>query len=128
MSDHEERFAGRCPADPGPAAAAPMSRGARRAVVVLFLLTAALAGGNLLFTAQQVSSVRMQQIAACAFDSDLGTAPVVVVPPATKAGILGVKIISDARVAWHGLGCPGELPAPGPGFVRWATFYHLPIR
>ena len=103
-----------------------MSSGARRAIVVLFLLMVLLAAANLLFTVRQISGLRMQLNAECAFDSDLGTAPILVVPPAKKAGLLGVKIVSDARQAWHGRGCPGTLAPPGIGFVKWARFYHLP--
>lgn len=127
MDEHEERPAAGAPGAAEAAGRDGMTHGARRPVVVLFSLMVALAAGNLLFTAQQVGGLRTQQIASCAFDSDLGTAPVIVVPPATRAGLLGVKIISDARVAWHGLGCPGNLAAPGPGFVKWARYYHLPV-
>lgn len=104
-----------------------MTRGARRAIVVLFGLVVLLAGLNLRFTVSQVSAVHSALVASCKFDSDLGTAPVTVVPPAKKAGLLGVTIISDARVAWHGLGCPGKLAPPGAGFVKWARYYHLPV-
>ena len=105
---------------------AAMTYGARRAIVVLFLLMMVLAAANLLFTVRQISGLRMQLNAECAFDSDLGTAPILVVPPATKAGLLGVKIVSDARQAWRGRGCPGTLAPPGTGFVKWARYYHLP--
>ena len=107
--------------------ATAMTRGARRAIVVLFGLVVLLAGANLLFTVRQVAAVHDALVASCKFDSDLGTAPIAVVPPAKKAGLLGVKIVSDARVAWRGLGCPGKLAPPGEGFVKWARYYHLPV-
>ncbi len=128
MSEHEERMAGfarRFPA--GKARREGMTSGARRAIVVLFGLTVLLAGLNLLFTVREVSAVHDAVIASCEFDSDLGTAPIIIVPPAKKAGLLGVKIVSDARVAWRGLGCPGTLAPPGPGFYRWAKFYGPPV-
>lgn len=125
MSTHEERMASF--ADRYPGQARTMSPGARRAIGVLFALVLLLGAANLLFTVREVTAVHNAVIASCAFDSDLGTAPVIVVPPAKKAGLLGVKIVSDARVAWHGLGCPGSLPPPGQGFVFWARFYHLPV-
>ena len=127
MSSHEERMASFAASHPGRPPREGMTGGARRAIVVLFLLTCLLAGLNLLFTVRQVAAVQDALIASCEFDSDLGTAPITVVPPAKKAGLLGVKIVSDARVAWRGLGCPGKLAPPGKGFVHWAHYYGLPV-
>lgn len=46
--------------------AAPITSGARRAVLTLFVVTLALAGANLLFTAHEANSVRHQFAAAAA--------------------------------------------------------------
>jgi hypothetical protein len=65
--------------------------------------------------------------ASCHFWSDLGPAPVTVSPATGKPSLLGVRIISDSRVAWHGQDCGGVLPPPDPSFVRWAKYYRLPV-
>jgi hypothetical protein len=103
-----------------------MTAGARRAVVFLFVLAFVIGGINLGVTFRQTGALRSALTASCKFDSDLGAAPVAVNPSTGKASVLGVTIISDARVAWRGLGCTGELGRPAPSFVRWARYYHLP--
>jgi hypothetical protein len=103
-----------------------MSRGARYAAVALLLLTLIVGAANLLATFGEVGALRSAVLTQCKFNADLGAAPIVVSPETGKASLLGVTIVSDARVAWRGLGCTGLLPAPAPSFVRWAKFYHLP--
>lgn len=120
-----------------------MTRGARRAVIVLFTILAVGFLANLAYTSTQVSHVthvvreqdgqarrqaaviaqlRAQLLASCAFADDLGTAPL---PASPKPGKLGVKLVADSRQQWRQLRCPGTLPVP-PGLARWAAFYHLP--
>lgn len=110
------------PADPSTG----MSAGARHAVIFLFVFAVALAGVNLLFTAMDVNRLRDAVHAQCQFSADLGSAPIMV-SPSGKPSRLGVTIVSDSRVAWHGLGCPGRLPPPAPSFAHWAAVYHLPV-
>ncbi len=103
-----------------------MTAGARQAVVFLFVLAFVIGAANLLWTSRQTGSLRSAVMASCKFDADLGAAPVAVSPATGKASLLGVTIVSDARVAWRGLGCPGPLAPPAPSFIRWARYYHLP--
>jgi hypothetical protein len=126
-----------------------MTRGARRAIIYLFTLTVVLAGLNLYWTSREVGQVRgvvrtqaaqarvqAAQVrklrtavrSSCNFAADLAGAPVAVSPATGKASELGVKIVSDSRVQWRGLGCPGRLAPAQPSFVKWARYYHLPSR
>lgn len=114
----------------------PITPGAKRSVVVLFVLTLALSGANLFWTSNQVGHVsgvvRTQDaevrklgttvLASCAFARDVGSAPA----PAGKPSKLGISLIADSRQQWRELGCPGHLPPPTPAFAQWARFYHLP--
>lgn len=109
-----------------------MTRGALYATTMLLLISFALFGATLLFTSREVArtnaavaAVRASVLASCQFDADIGTAPVTT-PAGARPSRLGVTIISDARQAWHGLGCPGTLPAPARSFTRWAAYYRLP--
>ena len=127
-----------------------MSPGARVSIVVLFALTLAIGGANLLFTTSQVGHVATvvhkqdvqaraqaatiaqlraqqaqlskQQQAACAVAADVGSAPL---PASPKPSKLGVSLVVDFRHQWRTLHCPGSLPVP-PGLARWAAYYHLP--
>lgn len=99
----------------------------RSPYAVLAVIVFLLAGANLLFTARDVNQLRGAVLASCHFNADLGTVPVSVNPKTGQASLLGVSIVSDARVAWHRLGCDGRLAAPAPSFVRWARFYKLPL-
>ncbi len=103
-----------------------MTRGARWAAIGLLLLTLIVGGANLLATYLQVHTVRGAVQAECRFNHDLGGVPITINPATKKASLLGVEIVADSRLAWRGLGCPGQLPAPSPSFVRWALYYHLP--
>jgi len=102
-----------------------MSDTSRRAVVALFILSLLIGGLNFFWTSRQVNEATVRAQAQCAFNADLGPVPVTI-PASGKPAILGVKIISDARIAWRRAGCPGRLAPPAPSFVRWAAFYHLP--
>lgn len=103
----------------------PASTGAARAVVFLFAVSLAIGGLNFFWTSREVNAANARAQAQCAFNADLGPVPVTV-PKTGKPSLLGVKIISDARVAWHLARCPGRLAPPAPSFVQWAGYYHLP--
>lgn len=103
----------------------PITPGARRAVVTLFILSLLLAGTNLFFTSSQVHRLQAAVQASCQFAADLGSAPVVA-SPGGKASRLGVSIVADSRQQWRKLGCPGRLTPPQPSFVQWARYFHLP--
>lgn len=125
----------------------PMTTGARRGLLYLVILTALLVAGAYVLAARGVNEVRvqqhmlkvqqdrlrvqqqrlrMEQHAACKFYDDLGSAPVASSPATGKPSLLGVTIVSDARVAWTGDGCPGQLAAADPSFTMWAARYGLP--
>lgn len=105
----------------------PLNRATRRALVYLFAVAVLIGAANLYWTAREVDQLRTAVVASCGFAADLASAPVVA-GPTGKASQLGVKIVSDSRVQWHGLGCPGVLAPPAPSFVKWAKVYHLPWR
>ena len=102
--------------------------GAPRAIAGLFVITLAMFGLNLLFTAREVSDLRHAVQASCHFAADIGGVPIQVNLKTGRAPLLGVKIVSDSRVQWHGLGCPGHLVPPARSFVHWAKVYRLPYR
>lgn len=131
-----------------------ISPGARRAsrrlawaVVVLFVVVIGVGAANLVFTSNQVHSVRDAQAQAaqntialrqanavlrrqlqadCDADRDLAGLPLANMPDGHPAR-LGVRIISDFRGSWHRKDCPGTLPPPDPSYVSGARFYHLPV-
>lgn len=105
----------------------PITPGAKRAVVILFVLSFTLAAVNSWFTASEVDRLRGTVLASCAFASDVGSAPVAA-GPGGKASELGVSIVADSRAQWRRLGCPGHLAPPEPSFVKWARYYHLDAR
>lgn len=105
-----------------------ITRGARRAAIGLLILTLLVGAGNLWASWNEERGTRHAAASSCRFFSDLAGVPVTVAPGTAKASILGVQIISDSRLAWHGLGCPGVLPPPAPSFVRWAQYYRLPYK
>jgi hypothetical protein len=103
----------------------PISTGAARAAVFLFAVSLLIGALNFLWTSRVVNASNHRVQALCRFDADLGSAPVVA-PATGPPSLLGVSIVSDARVAWHQAGCSGRLAAPAPSFVKWARYYHLP--
>jgi hypothetical protein len=100
--------------------------GALRAVIFLFMFASLVGVFNLWWTSRQVGAQHHSVIAQCKFDYDLSGLPVTLNPATGKPSLLGVQIVSDSRVAWRGLGCPGRLAPPAPSFARWARYYHLP--
>ena len=104
-----------------------MTRGARYSAVFLFVFSVLLATANLLWSSRQYSQANARTRAQCQFDADIGGAPIAVNVATGKASVLSVTIVSDARVAWHHLGCPGALAPPDPSFAHWAAYYRLPV-
>lgn len=122
-----------------------MTRGARRAVIILFVITFALAAGNLIFSSGQVNhlagvvhkqdaqarvqaatvaQLREQLLAACGSAGDLGSIPI---PQKPKPSRLAISLVTNNRLQWRALHCPGSLPtAASLGLARWAAYYHLP--
>lgn len=116
----------------------------RKGIVALFSLAAAIAVAALVGVVVQsgsyqtanartvrklnhtVNKLSREVKSQCRFDGDLAGLPLTVNPATHTASELGVKIVSDSRVAWHQAGCPGRLAAPSPSFARWARYYHLP--
>jgi hypothetical protein len=105
-----------------------MTAGARRAIIGLAVTGVAVNAATVVLAARDVAGLRTAVLTQCKFDADLGGAPVAVSPATGKPSLLGVTIVSDARIAWYGLGCPGRLAPPAPSFGRWAAYYHLPDR
>src|SRR5260221_8391635 len=97
-----------------------------RAVAIVAAIMLAVFAAGAVFFARTVGDLRTAVRSHCKFDADLGGAPIAVNPATGKPSLLGVTIVSDARVEWHCLGCPGRLTPPSPSFRRWARFYHLP--
>lgn len=104
-----------------------MTSGARRGLLFLLVLGVLVNGGAYYLSARSVDTLRTEQQASCRFDADIGGAPVAS-QKGVKPSLLGVSIVSDARVAWHGLHCPGRLQAADPSFVKWAKHYRLPYQ
>ena len=111
-----------------------MTKGARRAsrrlgwsLVVLFVVTAAIGVGNLLFTKEQNHSIQRAELSSCSFFLHLAGLPVTTIGTTGKASLLAVQIVSDSRVSWRGRGCPGTLPLPSQSFRKWAAYYHVPV-
>lgn len=117
-------------------------------IIALFAITLGIGGANLLFTSSQVSSVaatnakvarqeaaleKQQAIlerqiqADCNVYARLAPLPVTLNITTGRPTLLSVQLISDSRVAWTAKGCTGTLAAPDPSFVKWASFYHLPL-
>ncbi len=87
-----------------------------RAVAIVAALILAVGATGAVFFARTVGDLRTAVRSHCKFDADLGGAPIAVSPATGKPSLLGVTIVSDARVEWHGLGCPGRLTPPAPSF------------
>ena len=132
--------------------APPASRGQAMAlayaVVVLFVVVLGVGAANLLFTTGQVHSLRHTQaqadrdsaalakanstlqrqiVADCGFYADLAGLPVTVPVTGGRPTVTLPRIISDSRGAFVGHGCPGPIPRANPAFIKWATYYHLPV-
>lgn len=105
-----------------------ISRGAKRAAIGLLILTLLVGGGNLWASWNEERGVQQAAASSCKFFADLAGVPVTVSPATGKASLLGVQIVSDSRLAWRGLRCPGILRAPSASFERWAKYYRLPYR
>lgn len=105
-----------------------ISRGAKRAAIGLLILVLLVGGGNLWASWDETRGVQRAAASSCRFFADLAGVPIAVSPATGKASLLGVQIVSDSRLAWRGLRCPGSLPPPSPSFEQWAKYYRLPYR
>lgn len=109
-------------------------------LIVVFVVTIGLLAASFLFQNAQVRKVKANaaQIAVqadalakqlqadCGWYRDVSQLPVAT-PAMGNPSIVVPKLISDSRAAWHGHGCPGQVPPANPSYVKWARFYHLPV-
>jgi hypothetical protein len=102
-----------------------MTGGAKKGLLYIVGLGILINAGVYFLSVRSVNSLAVQQHAQCKFYDDLGSSPITAVPGA-KASILGVSLVSDARVAWHRLGCSGTQQPAAPSFLQWAAYYKLP--
>lgn len=102
-----------------------MTSGAKRGLIYLVVVGILLDVGQFYLLSRSINAITVQQRSRCKFYDDLGAAPVTEVNG--KASLLGVTIVSDARVAWHEGGCPGVQQAADPSFLKWAKVYKLPV-
>lgn len=109
-------------------ASVTITRGARRAAAGLLVLTLLVGAGNLWASWDLTRGVQHDAASSCRFFADLAGVPITVSPATGRPSLLGVQIVSDSRLAWRGLGCPGTLPPPSASFAQWAKYYHLPYR
>jgi len=65
--------------------------------------------------------------ASCKFWKVLASADVQPPPPAPKPSRLGVTIVADSRIAFLGQSC-GQIPDASASLVKWAAYYHLPLK
>jgi hypothetical protein len=103
----------------------PMTSGAKRGLAYLVVVGILINAGVYYLSARSVNKLSVQQHAQCRFYADLGSLPIAVGVNG-KASIVAVTIVSDARVAWHRLGCTGTLQPADPSFLQWAAYYKLP--
>jgi len=61
--------------------------------------------------------------AVCGAWHTIGSVPVT----SSDRTVLDVTIITEARQAFRGLGCPGHLPPPSRALLRRAARYRLPV-
>jgi hypothetical protein len=106
---------------------AAMVRRSRRVLWTVIALAGLLFVGAIVYLVVQLRGDEARIAASCRAWADIGAAPLAAGPDG-KASLLGTRIISDSREAWHGQACPGELPPPQPSFVHWARFYGLPYK
>lgn len=103
-----------------------------RTVLILFALAGfvvsvllVVAGtGYAVFQAQrQAQAIAGEVRALCAEQGDIGGAPLT-----AKTAELGVKLVTDFRDAYAGLGCTPALPPPSPLLRELARQYGIPVR
>lgn len=81
-------------------------------------------------TSQLKAIVLQQQSelhASCKFWKALAGIDVQPPPPAAKPSRLGVSIAADSRIAFLGQSC-GQIPDASSSLIRWAAYYHLPLK
>lgn len=103
-----------------------MTTGARKGLLYLVVLGILFDAGIYWLSARAVNGLAKQQHAQCKFYDDIGGSPITVQGSTVKPSLLGVSIVSDARVAWHQLGCRGTQQPASESFLHWAAYYHLP--
>lgn len=97
-----------------------------RGLVALILLMLIVGAANLIVTGRSVNTLRTQTQTGCNLYSDIGTAPVKT-EGTSHVSKLGITIVTDARKAWYGLGCPGHLAPPSPSLIFWAHHYGIAL-
>ena len=108
------------------AGAALLAAAAAVAVVIVYVnVTTGQLRAQARTQAATIAQLRRQQLAACNATADLGTVPLPAKPPPSR---FAVRIVTDNRAQWYGLGCglPGSLPVP-PGLAAAAARYGIPV-
>lgn len=80
--------------------------------------------------AQQQALIAQQETelhASCKFWEALAGIDVQPPPPTPKPSKLGVSIVADSRIAFLGQSC-GQIPDASASLVKWAAYYHLPLK
>lgn len=103
-------------------------------VGIVLVTTIALLVSLLVTSERRLNSIEMsvqlaqsRLISSCRFYADLAPLPITVNPATHTASELAVRLVIDARRAFIGQGCPGELLAPSISLIRWANYYHLQV-
>ena len=91
--------------------------------VIAVLLVVAGTGYDFWQGQRQAQAISAELGALCAEQVDIGLAPL---PP--KASEFGVKLVTDFRNAYAGLGCVPALPPPSPELLRLAAKYGIRVR
>lgn len=76
----------------------------------------------------QLQTDNARLLASCDFYRPLTSLPVTVNPATGKPAEISVAVIAAAREAYAGQGCAGRMPAADSSLVRWAAYYHIPLR
>lgn len=103
-----------------------MNKIRQNAFIYQVSLILAIATAALLIGARAINNEHSQLLLHCNFDRDI-SGVAVVASPNGKASELGVKLVSDSRGEFLGLGCPGDLHNASKSFRHWAAFYDLPV-
>lgn len=92
-------------------------------IAAAILVVVTVAGGIV------VTRLLAEERASCAAWRAISVAPLPVTPTVRtpQPSRLAVSILDGARVAYQGQACGAPLPPPGPGLVKWAAYYHIPL-
>jgi hypothetical protein len=91
--------------------------------IVAVLLVVAGTGYDFWQGQRQAQDISAELRALCAEQGDVGQAPL-----SPKSSELGVKLITDFRNAYAGLGCTPPLPPPPALLLRLAAGYGIKVR